>query len=246
MQKKLIVLLVLVVPIYVFIRYFGSSDAFLSTLYDTSGNVRSYTMKAETEVLFPEKTLSINGLYAIDSTKHTYSSTATTSLITRNRGIQRFSLQNIVVNEDVYVRIDATDSSLQKTLPSYGKWLHFKTGSIPPSFANIAVPGPVLDNLLLLSEDGKYLSLVEKMGADLFNGTSTVRVRFRLSGAKPKGSGGPLHALLTRIGDDGVIDIWAHENGAVEGMHFSNKNYRSTTTIISLLPPTFTPPQLGL
>lgn len=236
--------ILLVVPIYVFTTYFTHFDTDSRALFSKFGSVSGYSMNVETVLELPEKTLSISGEYSLNRPKQSYGSVTTTSLGEKEGPTQVFTLTNIAIKNIIYVRIDTEDEALKKTIPTQGSWFHFPSTEVPPQFAQIAVPGPVLDNLLLLTDSGKYLSLIENKGQEAMLGATTTHLVFRLSGKKPRTKGGSLHALLERIGP-GSIDVWTNNENPLLVMHFRNGTYRSTTTITSLNSPTITPPKLS-
>lgn len=205
--------------------------------FEQISSVRSYTQHAETEVQFPDRSLAIIGTYQNDAEKERYASLSTTTLTIPGEAQDMrehvFTHENIAIRKDIYVRLQTTSKLLKKTgTVSYSdEWRHFDAAVIPEQFENIAVPGPIHDSLLLLSENGKYITLTKKHGTVTRDAEELLRYTFKLSGI-PAEADSPLQALVDRIGLEGTIDVWIDEQtSVVKFVVLANAEYRSTTTI---------------
>ena len=156
-----------------------------------------------------------------------------------------FTLQNISIGDDVYSKITTSSSLFQKTIPVSPNWRHFKENAIPAKLADIAVAGPILDNSLLFSQSGKYISFVGKKRINL-KGRPVDVYDFTLSGAE-KNVPLALDSLMKRIGAEGHITIFIDfETKSALFFTLGNSSYHSTTTLISLdTPLSITPPILN-
>ncbi len=224
-------------------------DELLKKTLDTVPEIRTYSQKVETTVFLSDRKLHVEGMYSLNGPDSSFSSDATTTLSFfegKQLKTSVFTLHNISIGNDVYVKVHTNDPQLQTTIPHSPSWRHFERTHIPPEFTNIAVSGPVLDNLLLLKEGGAYLSLIESHGTSEWNDAAYARYTFELSKEASVNLGGTLGSLMQRIGDTGTIDIWIDEAEArVKYMVFNGENYHSTTTISAInTPPIIVPPAL--
>ena len=219
-------------------------DPAAKKILDQAGSAHSYIAEVETQVNVGNKSLHIIGTYLIDSSANRFASFSTTTLLSsKGRDTESsFTLGNISIGDDVYTRIQTSSPALMKTIQHSATWQHFKSNAIPPSYVGIATPGPVLDNLLLVGENQRYLTFVKK-SSERKNGHVVQRYTFKLSKTIAK-AGGTLEALSGRITSDGIIDIWIDTaSSTLLSLIFTNNTYHSTTTVsmlnapLSILPP---------
>ncbi len=207
-------------------------DETLLQAYRNVVQVQSYAEDVETQVVVANRSLSIRGYYLVDDRNLRYSSVATTTL--GDPGGARgpsFTVHNISIGTDVYSLVSTPDASLRATIRADDAWHHYKSAAIPADLAGIAVPGPVLDNLRLLSQNGAYLILKAKRAPD--PKTHLAHYMFILSPVAPP-AGGTLETLEARIGN-GTVDVWIDpQDDAVRQLAFNAKDYHSTTTISRL------------
>lgn len=234
------ILLVLIV------RYELSSkgiDPNLAMFLAKVSHIDSYSQHVETDMVFPDRHLQVTGEYLVDRRTERYSTYSTTTIILPDSGEpvpHDFTLANIAIGKDVYNRIYTRSPVLVHTIPASEAWRHFTADSIPTEFKNIAIPGPLLDNLLLFSKNGRFLTLVSAATIPAHASTSPMHhFVFKLSGDSPPHDMGTLRALISRIGIDGYIEAWSDEQGVPRILHFSNEAYSSTTTISNTATPLF-------
>lgn len=189
--------------------------------------VHSYTQEVKTVAEFPSRRLEISGIYLVDRAAGSYDSLATTTLILEDQK-QRvsFTLHNISIGADVYTRVESGDEALETTIPLGTEWHHFRSNSIPEEYIGISIPGPILDNLRILSEEGRYVHLIQPPEEE----SGRYRYIFELSGETPPPPGGNLQALIDRIGD-GTISVWITASSTVEQLVFDAATYHSTTSV---------------
>ncbi len=197
----------------------------------------AYEMQVETKTVYSDRLIAVLGLYKLNFRDNSYASLATTTLtIPENRPGHRehtFSLQNISVNNDVYVKIETDSELLKENIPHSPLWRHFTKETIPPQFNDIAVSGPVLDNLQLFSGNAKYLRLAKKPEEFLIEGSPFFRYTFELSEAASTIEGGTLKSLVARIGR-GEVEVWLDATPEIRVITVKGDNYVSTTTILSV------------
>jgi hypothetical protein len=202
--------------------------AFIEQVFSSVESIDSYVQRVETELTVAERTVTIQGVYKNDRGKSAYASESTTTVqVPGSSSLFRFSTENIALDNRVYVRVRA-DEGTPTTVPA-DVWHTFDFASIPKEFETLAIPGPVLDNLLLFSEGGRYLRLESAQGADTTFGVNALRYRFSASGVKPE-TPSPLTVLLERIGP-GTIDVWVGASSTLEALVITNPPYYSTTTL---------------
>jgi hypothetical protein len=205
--------------------------------------IDSYSQHVETDMVFPDRHLKVKGQYLVDRRTERYSTFSTTTIVLPDSGApvpHDFTLGNIAIGKDVYNRIYTRSPVLVNTIPSSDEWRHFTADTIPVAFKNIAIPGPLLDNLLLFSNNGRFLTLVtsEALPASA-SSTATHHFVFKLSGESPPHNAGTLRALISRIGPGGSVEAWSSTDGMPILLHFSNDTYNSTTTISNTATPLF-------
>ncbi len=222
----------------------GAFDDRLQEALQSVQDPRSYEMLVETETQVSDRTINIAGLYRLDFEQRRFGSYATTTLIAPElppkERTNSFTLENVAVGTDVYVKIETESALLRKTIPHSPEWRHFTDTTIPRQFTNIAVSGPVLDSLALLGGNGSYLSLMQKP-TEIRIGSSTYHVyTFRLSKKARSVVGGTLQSLMGRIAT-GTVDVLVDDARSVRGLVVHGDNYVSTTTIMSVNTPVLIP-----
>ena len=206
----------------------------------------TYVMLDETHTRVSDRSIDIYGLYSLDFDGNSYSTVSTTTLVLPDgnppKNVHVFTLQHRAIGDDIYVKIETKSPLLMKTIPHSPEWKHFKNAAIPERFVDIAVPGPILDNLSLLGKNGAYLSLRGKP-TDITAASTTYHVySFTLSKKTAEVTTGPLKSLIDMIAT-GTVDIWVDDTPSVRIMRTSGDNYTATSTIISVNTPLFiTPP----
>lgn len=220
-------------------RYFATLppklDGPILRVLEQIAYIDSYTQIVETEVTFPSRLLQISGTYYNNEAEGRFATLSTTTLSMLDQPddlrSHSFTHENIAIENDIYTRIQTDSPILRKSIKNGKEWWHFHKGSIPKPFENIAIAGPILDSLMLLSEGGKYITLLEKHGVDLWGDKKLLRYTFKTSNITPSVDGA-LKALVARIGKDGTIDVWIDETEpTVKYLVFKNDGYHSTTTI---------------
>ncbi|MFZ2555702.1 MAG: hypothetical protein WAZ27_03875 [Minisyncoccia bacterium] len=212
-------------------------DALLKRMFEQVGLITSYAQSVETAITLSDRELMVRGEYYLNGPQNRFESIATTTLrIPEGKNVEEhsFTLRNISINDDIYTKIETESPALKKTIPHSSEWRHFTKNQIPDAFADIAVSGPTLDNLLLFSGSGAYLELVEARGEEAVSDERLVHYRFRLSQSLPQ-LGGTLETLMGRIGRDGHVDVWIDpESAMVRHAAFVGENYHSTTTFSAM------------
>lgn len=214
-----------------------SKDALLRAVIEEVALIQSYTQDVETRINLDDRVMEVRGMYHIDRDRRMFASFATTTLFIPGEGRpHEFSLENVAIDRDVYTRVRTESDLLSASIPHSETWLHFRSTDIPERFQNIAVPGPILDNLRLFERDGAYLTLVSKTPSDMTFQESLTKFTFHASGEEIF-SEDTLAALLERIGN-GVIETWVDpETRGVRALRFTNGSYHSTTTIENINTP---------
>lgn len=208
-------------------------DELLAESLALYGDISSYEHAVETLALFPDRSLSIEGIYRVDRDRMRFEAVSTTTLAFPGGPSDiSFSLQNRALGRQVYVHVYTSSPVLKGSIPSHEEWQHFSADAIPESYRGIAVPGPILDNLLVLSEKGAYLSLHERPTRITEDGRALVRYVFNRSSREP--GPGTLQALLGRVGN-GSVTLWIDESTHKPvRLVFAGHDYRSTTTLSHL------------
>ncbi len=218
-------------------RFQSSFDANLRRALKAVQKPHTYEVAVETSTALSGRYIDVLGLYRLDFDADRYASYATTTITNpqekppNNR--QSFTLQNLSIGDDIFVKIETDSPQLKKTIPQSPQWQHFQSTTIPEQFKGIAIDGPVLDSLSLLSKRGAYLSLEGAPAMREF-ASSTFRVyMFKLSGKNPSSGGGTLQSLMGHIGT-GTVSIWLNESDSVHLIHMQGEGYSSTTTVLSI------------
>ena len=211
-----------------------TSDPLLAKVIENVAKNIAYIQHVETETSLSDRDIRVVGDYMVNHKSREYYSVATTTLTLPDTGQGRekhsFTLSNIAIVDDVYTKIDTESELLKKTIPHSVTWRHFKSGQIPPEFENIAIAGPILDNLRIFDERGRYMVIIKKHGYETFQNENLMRYTLSLSDSTPPE--GTLGVILNRIGKNGHIDAWVDaKNHMIRHLHFENGEYRSTTTI---------------
>lgn len=224
-------------------HYAHSLDSLMIETMKKSDQITSYTQEVTTQVDFADRTLHILGTYHIDRKALRYASFSTTTLNIQGLGEHIFSVENMSFGDTIYTRVMTESPLLAKSIAQTGGWQSFLNTEIPKELENIALSGPTLDNILLFSEDGRFVRLEEKLGETIIDGTTLNHYRFSLSGATPTAAGS-LSALIERIGPTGVIEVWVDPSSAtIREIRATNETYRSRTILKNIgTPAEFAPP----
>lgn len=217
----------------------GFDERLISALSELQ-SLHTYEMLDETHATLPGRAIDIVGLYGLDFDAHRYSAVSTTTLTLLDepgpRNQHTFTLQHRAIGDDVYVQIGTESPLLQKSIPYGPEWKHFPKSAIPDRFIDIAVPGPILDNLSLLGKNGTYLSLIGTP-TDLSSGSTTYRVyTFTLSKKTTEVTTGPLKSLIDMIAT-GTVDVWVDDTPRVRVLLIKGVDYTATSTILSVNTP---------
>lgn len=208
--------------------------------------VQSYSQYVDTTTVVSERPLRVYGWYHVDHNKRSYAAFSTTTLTVpggiQGAGKHDFTHDNIAIGDTVYVKIDTESEFLKPSINDSHQWQRFQKDSIPEQYKNIAVTGPILDNLRIFAGDAEHLELVRKYGLETVDGEALRRYRFILKSSVPKES--TVGALQQRLGNEGTIDIWIEDaTHTITRMIFSHPPYTSTTTLSNLNSlPTIVPP----
>lgn len=248
MKKRLIPLLVLfgIVGLlgaaFMFYRggFSASFDTRLKTALSEVQGVHSYEMYDETHATLPAHTIDITGRYSLNFETQRYESVSTTTLTMLDErppeNVHTFTLQHRSLSDDIYVRIQTDSPLLKKTIPHGPEWRHFKANAIPDRFIDIAVAGPILDNLALLREEGAFLSQTGSP-AEITVASSTYHVyTFTLSKKAAEVRDGPVKGLVDFIAT-GTIDVWIDDTPSIREMHINGPSYISTSTFSNVNTP---------
>lgn len=212
-------------------------DALLQKTFAGIASIATYTQSVETEINLSDRNLVVRGEYYLNGPENRFQSIATTTLrVPQGRKIEEhsFTLQNISIGDDIYSKIETESPLLQETIPHSANWRHFTKGHIPDEFADIAVSGPILDNLLLFSQGGAFLVPRESYGEEMLGAERLARYSFTLSESVRR-IGGTLGTLVGRIGESGRVDVWIDPSSAtLRQAVFTGENYHSTTTFSAM------------
>jgi hypothetical protein len=207
---------------------------------DTLGKLTGYELYIETNTLFPDKELDIEGRYGFDHPRFSFAAQSTTTITTE--GIPRsFSLKHMVFSDDMYTSIASDDPLLARAVPVTDGWQHTQANAVPRHLQAIATHGPIVDPLLLFRTVGATLTPLVEPAERAFNGATTTMytTSFTTHGTVPSA----LKTLQNRLGATGTIDIYlSKDESRVLGITFSGPEYRSTTTITSDVAPVMLPP----
>ena len=221
------------------------ADPDLKKIYNWVASIHAYQEEELTTAAVDSRVLTIDGVYRVDEPHSLFAFTSTTT--TRIAGAKKpiiFTLDDMSIKKDVYTRVEMLQTyGPQLSVPSGDVWRHFKSTNIPKAYANIAIAGPLVDNLKLFGNGGAYVTLVKKWGEAPIKKEDLKRYSFVLSPRASPKLGGTLGPLVQRITTSGQIDIWVDSMSRIKYMHFKNTNYDATTTLshfnetLSLTPP---------
>ena len=226
------ILAILGVAIYVSRPHIAKNDPLLDAAIRNANETKTYRERVHTEASVNGEIIKIDGFYVLDAVHGRYASYSTTTLMQANDKPQNsFSISNIAIGLDVYVRVQNL-GTLTLSIPADGAWKHFRSDRIPEAYRSIATPGPLLDNLSLFAHGGEYLILLHSFGTDTATGEPLQHYQFALSAAGLSIDRGILAPIAKRIGDAGTIDVWVDAGAAsIRRLRFQNGSYTSTTEI---------------
>lgn len=206
-------------------------DPLLQAVFAKASAVEQYAQEDRTEALVGDRRLVIRGTYLVDRAHNSYASVATTTVYTPPQKTgQSFTLSNISIGNEVYSKMEVGGVAPHTSIPSEETWHRFASNAIPDDYVGIAVPGPLLDDLRLFSENGSYLTLMEQLPAPTAS-SSPLGYRFRLSGKLPPSPGGTLEALIGHIGT-GTIDAWIQPwDATIQTIAIHAVGYHATATL---------------
>jgi hypothetical protein len=214
----------------IFLSYAPRHDALFEAALLNTENVTSYTQDSKVRLLLEDRTLEVQGIYRVDR-KGRYASWATSTLFIPGEVPREFLLENVSFGEEVYMRLTTKDPYLEKSIAHSPEWRHFSRTTIPPQFVDIAVWGPIIDNLLLFSEEGAYLEMrndpvLEKVGEQEFK-------RYDLVRAKKFPTPGSTLAMLLERADGASITVWIDPGEArVHRLLITKEGYESDTLFL--------------
>lgn len=207
-------------------------DATLERAFEVASSIGAHTEIVDTHVIVSDRILYIEGTYESNKALDAYAAYSTTTILLPdlpvNNQSHTFTHQNISIGNDVYTKIETESPVLLSSIPASPQWRHFTRSAIPREFADIAVPGPIIENLRLLDQGGTYLRLIQARGEEVLGSTTLRRYELELSGKKTSGN---LQTVMDRIGK-GRIDLWIDESTSLPYMMvFRGPGYFATTTI---------------
>ncbi|MFM2330842.1 MAG: hypothetical protein RLZZ26_349 [Candidatus Parcubacteria bacterium] len=207
-------------------------DPVLQQVLDHTAQVSSYAQYVETKQVSEAGILQIKGDYLVDDTHKSYASYSTTTYKQARGTPVVFLLENRSLGSDVYVRLLNKSPLVKLSVPAGGTWAHFPANSIPVSYQNIAVAGPVIDDLKLLGNHGEYLIEDANHGMTSFGSSRYIRYTFKLSRLAEVANDGGIQTIAGRVGKDGFVDLWIDplSNQAAYMRLTNGTTYTSTTT----------------
>jgi hypothetical protein len=214
-------------------------DPLIEAVIRHAAQVSTYAQYVETRQVSQAGILQINGEYLVDDTHQNYSAFSTTTYKHTGGSPVVFQLENRAIASDVYVRIINKSPLVRLSVPADGTWQHFPATNIPTIYQNIAVAGPVIDDLKLLGSAGDYLVQDTNHGMTSFGGTNFIRYTFKLSRLAELSSDAGVRTIASRVGPTGLIDLWIDASSTeVAHMRLTNgSTYTSTTTFSRLNEP---------
>lgn len=222
-------------------------DAPLIAALEKVSTIQSYVQYVDTSTVVSDRPLRVYGWYTVDHTNRTYSAFSTTTLQVpegiQGAGGHDFTHDNIAIGDTVYVKVDTKSEFLKPSINDSHEWQRFDRNDIPDPYKNIAIAGPILDNLRVFANSAEHLELIRKFGLETIEDKILRHYRFKLKSIVPKES--TVGALSERLGSAGIIDIWTDdETATIQRMVFTNEPYTSTTSLSSFntAPPTTPPP----
>jgi hypothetical protein len=207
-------------------------DPVVEQVLSHTAQVSSYAQYVETKQVSEAGILQIKGEYLVDDTHKSYASYSTTTYKQAQGTTVVFLLENRSLASDIYVRLLNESPSVKLSVPAVGAWAHFPANSIPASYQNIAVAGPVIDDLKLLANHGEYLIQDKNHCMTSFGSSRYIRYTFRLSRLAEVASDGGIQTIAGRVGKNGFIDLWIDPlSDEAAYMRLTNgTSYTSTTT----------------
>lgn len=243
-RKVVFILLVIAILVLLFFGFISSNVGSVGTLssedkrtLDAAGAALTYDISVETRLILPDRVIHILGSYSGNRKTQSYAAVSTTTLHLKDIPTPHiFVLKNVALGDTIFTSLESASTLIKKTMPATNGWKQLTSKTIPKEFENIAIAGPVSDNLLILSESGKYLTLRANM--TLRNATEKSFAHYRFSIADVPPPAGVLETLFRRIGKEGYVDIWIDRTRPEQFvMLFSNQHYNSTTTVNAINKP---------
>ncbi len=205
----------------------ATDDDLLNTALSKVPGINSYSQHVETEDAVSGSIIKVVGDYDLDPKNQRFRSQCETSTFTAGEE-HEFTITNISIRDEIYTLIESTDKFIESRMPEVNEWHHFQKDNIPERYKNIAINGPIMDNLRLFYENGKYIKLVEKHEEGRYS-LALSDEAFTESGKQMLGT------IVERIGKSGTIDVWINpETFYIEKMKFKNPPYVSTATITNI------------
>ncbi|HUO50788.1 MAG TPA: hypothetical protein VMU25_04470 [Candidatus Paceibacterota bacterium] len=204
-------------------------DPLLQRTFSIAGATHAYAQDVETRAVIGAQTLRITGTYLVDDGNAAYAAFSTTTATIPGQKAVTFSLADISMGSDVYVRLEAPPGT-HLSVPTGNSWLHFTSENIPAAYENIATVGPVLDTMKILNSDGAYLTLEKTFGRE----TGGIHYRFTLSPEGTQLHSGSLGTLVSRLGHTGTVDLWISASGTPRMIVFTGPGYVSTSSLSEL------------
>lgn len=210
-------------------------DDILAKTFEVVPEITSHEEVVSTYVVISDRTLSIEGRYYSHAAQEAYAAYSTTTItlpdLPAAQASHAFTHQNISIREDIYTKVETKSPVLKQAILHSPQWRHFKRADIPREYADIAISGPILENMRLLSSGGEYLKLRRNDGIEDFQGEKLARYHFSLSG---KSASSNLGTVMGRIAE-GTVDLWVRpEDSMPHTMVFNGPGYFATTTFHSL------------
>ncbi len=214
-------------------------DALFEAALQNADATTAYTQDSTVRLRLDDRMLEVRGIYRVDR-KGRYASWATTTLIIPDEPPREFVLENISFGEEVYMRLTTEDPYLKKSIAHDPAWRHFSHTAIPAQFVDIAVWGPIIDNLLLFSEKGAYLS---PEGAPVLDTGEQALQRYTLTRKdRAPAAGGTLAMLLDRAAG-AEITVWVDEKESrIHRLLIKKEGYEADTLFLPFGDTPITPP----
>jgi len=216
-----------------------STDRTFEKIVQNTANISIYTQHVETNTIESGIKMNIIGDYDMNKELNSFQSVATTTLIlpeSEKNAEHSFNITNISINDDVYTKVETDSDFIKGRMPDSNVWLQFKAASIPNNLSNISIPGPVIDNLKLFAENGRYLKILDDHKNDASVNEDELHYTLGLSVDAFKKDGlEVLGVTVKRIGEYGFIEIWADKDTFIlKKIVLKNDPYESTTTIYNV------------
>lgn len=227
-----------------YIKNASLRDEFFNEAMRKIPEIQSYSQHVETKTQLKDRKIRVSGNYDIDKTNKKFNSSFTTTLfiLDMSQGNQNhsFTLENISIGKDIYIKI-GTDSEFLKSITKTNGWEHYTARNVPPKYSNIAVTGPIIDNLQLFTNNGRYIKVTDKAVIE----EDLLKYSLKLSEKAFTNKGSQiLGTLAERISKNGIINVWIdQETLYIKKMEFKNDPYWSLTEISNINSvPDITPP----